>query len=287
MRIESLQVKNVRGLVDFHFEPKGQNVVVCGPNGSGKSALVDAIDFLFTGRITRLQGKGTGELSLQTHGPHIGHKPDEAIVSAEISLSSNKRFKIERRMSQPKKLSCIPQADTEMEAVLKISERGYHVLSRREILKYVAAEPGTRAQEVQALLNLEEIEELRKLLISAEREFEKEVRLRVKDITLFETDLAKTMGLSLFTLVAVEAAVNAQRALLGGTAITPGMFGSTKTAIESPGAVTSPSTNPVLIAGDMEQIQFDKDTCQAPCDQGVSGVAQAITDDAVPRAVQL
>lgn len=59
MKVESIAIKNVRGLVDFSFAPKGKNVVVSGPNASGKSALVDAIDFLFTGKISHLVGEGT------------------------------------------------------------------------------------------------------------------------------------------------------------------------------------------------------------------------------------
>jgi UDP-N-acetylglucosamine 1-carboxyvinyltransferase len=86
MKIEELSVKGVRGLVNFDFKPKGQNVVVSGPNGSGKSALVDAIDFLFTGKMSRLSGKGTGDLSLKDHGKHVDADIKDAVVTATVRL---------------------------------------------------------------------------------------------------------------------------------------------------------------------------------------------------------
>jgi len=73
MKIDALRIKNFRGLINFDCTPKEKNVIISGPNGSGKSALVDAIDFLFTGKITRLTGTGARELSLKEHGPHVDH----------------------------------------------------------------------------------------------------------------------------------------------------------------------------------------------------------------------
>jgi recombinational DNA repair ATPase RecF len=54
MRILELEIKNVRGISDLLLKPEGRNILILGPNGSGKSSVVDAIDFLLTGRITRL-----------------------------------------------------------------------------------------------------------------------------------------------------------------------------------------------------------------------------------------
>ena len=59
MRLLGLTVQNVRGLPDLHLQFDGRNVVIWGPNGAGKSCVVDAIDFLITGRISRLTGEGT------------------------------------------------------------------------------------------------------------------------------------------------------------------------------------------------------------------------------------
>jgi len=73
MKILELEIHNVRGIRDIILTPNGKNLVVWGPNGSGKSAVVDALDFLLTGKITRLMGKGTGGITLNKHGPHGLH----------------------------------------------------------------------------------------------------------------------------------------------------------------------------------------------------------------------
>ena len=52
MKLIELEIKNVRGIKYITLRPNGSNFVVWGSNGSGKSAVVDAIDFLLTGRIT-------------------------------------------------------------------------------------------------------------------------------------------------------------------------------------------------------------------------------------------
>lgn len=90
MKLLELEIDNVRGIGHLLLKPDGKNFVVWGPNGSGKSAVVDAIDFLLTGRITRLIGKGTGGITLAEHGPHIDHEPEEAIVRAVVRVRGGK-----------------------------------------------------------------------------------------------------------------------------------------------------------------------------------------------------
>ena len=91
MRLIELEIQRVRGIHDLHLDTRGGNLVVWGPNGSGKSAVVDAIDFLLTGQISRLTGKGTGDIKLDRHGPHIDHKPDEAVVRARLATRLPRR----------------------------------------------------------------------------------------------------------------------------------------------------------------------------------------------------
>ena len=86
MRLLQLTVQNVRGLSDLTLQLDAKNVVIWGPNGSGKSCVVDAIDFLFTGKISRLTGEGTGAINLTRHGPHIDHDAESALVSAMVQL---------------------------------------------------------------------------------------------------------------------------------------------------------------------------------------------------------
>ena len=52
MNIIELEITNIRGIPHLSLEPNSKNIVIWGQNGSGKSAIVDAIDFLLTGKIS-------------------------------------------------------------------------------------------------------------------------------------------------------------------------------------------------------------------------------------------
>src|SRR5712691_3080611 len=155
MNLLELEIFNIRGIKSLKLSPNGANMVVWGPNGSGKSAVVDAIDFLLTGKISRLIGEGTAGISLRAHGPHIDKKPQEAAVTALVRLPGHPGpATLRRTMATPQTLECSPSAVNLIRPIVDIAARGQHILSRREILKYVAAEAGKRAAEVQSILNL-------------------------------------------------------------------------------------------------------------------------------------
>ncbi len=107
MKLLQLEIDKVRGIQHLLVTPDGGNFVIWGPNGSGKSAVVDAIDFLLTGRIQRLTGEGTGDISLSKHGPHIDHRAEETIVRAAVQLPGPKDpIELRRSIGKPQELMC-------------------------------------------------------------------------------------------------------------------------------------------------------------------------------------
>ena len=107
MKLLELNISNVRGIRErITLTPSGENLVIHGPNGTGKSAVVDAIDFLFTGDISRLSGTGTRGMSLKEHGAHVDAKSNKAEVQAKIAIDGvQKPIILERKMSRPKELT--------------------------------------------------------------------------------------------------------------------------------------------------------------------------------------
>ena len=83
--IQSITIREFRGIRELTVNPSGKSFVVSEPNGSGKSGVVDAIQFGLTGDISRLSGKGTAGLSVQRHGPHLDKRDDPE--AAEVSLT--------------------------------------------------------------------------------------------------------------------------------------------------------------------------------------------------------
>jgi len=221
MKILELEMENVRGIKNrIALTPNGENVVIYGPNGTGKSAVVDAIDFLFTGDISRLTGRGTRGMSLKEHGPHIDMEAKDAVVKAKIKIDRIRDpIILERRMSNPKELICPDTKEEIINDILEIAQKDQYVLSRSEILKYIAAEAGKRAEEIQAILNLDMVEDLRKTFVTIKREADRAVQT---DKTTYETSMRSIMttaGIQMFSEEELLKKVNECRLVLKGEAI--------------------------------------------------------------------
>lgn len=217
MRLIELEIHNVRGIPHLPLKPDGKNFVIWGPNGSGKSAVVDAIDFLLTGRISRLLGKGTGGITLKEHGPHIDHKPEEARVRALLKLPGVANpVEIERCMGKPDTLKCGRTIKRRLQAILGLARRGQYVLTRRDILKYITAEAGTRGQEIQALLNVSELEGIRKALVRTRNSLRAECKSARKSVDTAKSAVNATLQEKTYRVGIVLRFVNEKRKILGG-----------------------------------------------------------------------
>jgi DNA repair exonuclease SbcCD ATPase subunit len=220
MRLIELEIHNVRGIPHLLLKPDGKNFVIWGPNGSGKSAVVDAIDFLLTGRISRLLGKGTGGITLKEHGPHIDHKPEEARVRAVLRLPGVANpVEIERCMGKMDTLKCDKAIKDRLQPVLDLARRGQHVLTRRDILKYITAEASTRAQEIQALLNVIDLEDIRKAFVRTRNSLGAQCESAKKSVNTAKSAVNATLQGKIYREEAVLQFVNGKRKVLGGQPI--------------------------------------------------------------------
>lgn len=218
MKLLELEIKNIRGIKSINITPQGENVVVFGPNGTGKSAIVDSIDFLLTGKISRLTGEGSEKLFLKEHGPHVDSRDDlkNTIVRAKVEIE-NKTLFLERSVDRPTSLKIEPEVDKDLAlSYLGMAELGQHILSRREILRYVTAEAGKRAKEIQGLLDLTEIENLRAMLVNIENEAESESKSSESNFTIAKSDICKLLSLVEFSEEATLERINELRGILKG-----------------------------------------------------------------------
>lgn len=65
IKLHVLIIEEFRVIRKLRLDFAGKNVAVYGPNGTGKSGVVDAIEFVLTGNISRL----TGQQSFQGSSP--------------------------------------------------------------------------------------------------------------------------------------------------------------------------------------------------------------------------
>jgi len=221
MRVLSLSIENVRGIrKQIKLYPGGENQVIFGPNGTGKSAVVDAIDFLFTGDISRLAGRGSRGMSLKEHGKHIDANITEASVKATIKMDGiDDPILIERHMARPKALLVPKDVHPRFIEAFQIAEKGQHVLSRAEILKYIAAEAGKRAEEIQALLNIDKVEEIRKAFVTIHRDADRTLQTDSANYEKSKSSVNAVFGIEEFSEDVILEKVNECRATLKGEPI--------------------------------------------------------------------
>lgn len=222
MRILSLEVQNIRGIKSINLSPAGQNVVVYGPNGTGKSAIVDAIDFLLTGKISRLTGEGSKVLDIREHGCHVDFRDDlkKTIVRGLVQLG-DKEVLLERSINKPSSLKVEPKEFKEIiEKRLEITELGQHILTRRDILEYITAEAGKRAKKVMSLLDLDNIGGLRATFVALKNEADAEDETAKSNLEIAKNNVSTLLELDSFSDSVVMGKVNELRQTLNGLKIT-------------------------------------------------------------------
>lgn len=184
--------------------------------------MVDAIDFLFSGQIRRLEGQGTGTYSFSRHAPHIDGTVDSGVVEGTIALDGA-RYRLSRSLRRPQVLTTPERAslpDEVSEFLNRCNQSGLHLLTRREILRFVLAEPSMRAQRVAALLQTATVDSLRLALQGAARDS----RSALEDLQRLES-AQRVAALRSIAPAAVDfptlhARLNIHRQTLGAGAIT-------------------------------------------------------------------
>lgn len=215
--VERIKIEEFRGIRDLTIDLGRANFAVCGPNGTGKSGIVDALEFGLTGTISRLVGKGRGALSVKEHGPHVNSRthPDKAVVTLDVLIQSlGRKATITRNVKSPRAPKITPD-DPAIRAVFEHVQRHPEFsLSRREIIKYVLAEPGERAGEVQALLQLDKLDTTRKLLLRISNAATRDLNALQVERDRAATHLMCALGIAEVKATTLLATVNVKRAAL-------------------------------------------------------------------------
>jgi energy-coupling factor transporter ATP-binding protein EcfA2 len=220
MKLLEIEVNNIRGIRNLVLKPEGENVVVWGPNGAGKSGLIDAIDFLLRGEISRLTGEGTEGISLQKHGTHVDSEPANAFVRARLEIpGAPSEVLLQRSMASPGSATFDPSLRSFVEQVFALARNGQYMLTRRDILRFITAPAGTRGQRAQKVLNIAEIDDIRSAIVNVRNQTENEGSGAESSLAKARADIARDVGLDTYTETSVLERINAARHVLGGAAL--------------------------------------------------------------------
>jgi AAA domain len=218
IKLETAHIEEVRGIRKLDIDFRMEKFAISGPNGSGKSGVIDAIEFGLTGQIGRLTGRGTKGLSVAEHGPHVDKAkfPDAAFVELQVYLTDlGKSVTINRRISAPKKPKITP-FDNDVKTVLaEIADHPEIALSRREILRFILVEPTKRAEEIQAILKLDEIGHVRSALYTAQNRLQSAQKTAATQMQSNRDALLLHLQIATLRTADVLEAANKRRVILG------------------------------------------------------------------------
>lgn len=218
IKIENIHIQKFRGIIDLEVAFKGQNFTVCGPNGTGKSGIVDAIEFVLSGDISRLSGAGRGGVSVKTHAPHVDYRdnPEVAVVSLQGTIvNTGEAFEISRNVANINTPTIAPASPTVIQTIEQLSVRKNISLSRRELIQYVISTPTNRASQVNALLQLEQLSNLRKTFQKISNAEESLRKTLVGQRKTAADNLINALNIPNFSADAVLKAANERRKILG------------------------------------------------------------------------
>lgn len=195
MILLSIEINCMRGIKSLKLDFNGENSVIYGDNGTGKSGVIDAIDFLIKGDITRLSGLGSKNLSLDKHGKYVTESIDDSWVKAIVKLPNNdERIEIKRCLKNPNELICDPKYRAEFKEIEKLAELRAHYLSRREILQVINSTDQDREKNIEKLLNLYSLEKNRSALQKAKKSIEDELKSSQSQERTYASKISEKLG---------------------------------------------------------------------------------------------
>jgi hypothetical protein len=149
--------------------------------------------------------------------PHVDKTrfPDAAFVRLQVYLTElDKSVTITRKISTPKKPKIEPADDDVRAALAEIADHPEIALSRREILRFILVEPTKRSEEIQTLLKLDEIGQIRSALNTAQNRLQRDLNANEAAVESSRTALQTHLQIATLRSEDVLAAVNQRRALL-------------------------------------------------------------------------
>jgi len=255
MKLLELEIHNFRGIRSLSIKPDGKNFLIYGPNGSGKSAVVDALDFLLTGQISRMTGKGTKGITLKKHGHHIDYSPEDADIMAKVQIHGvEEPVEIKRNLASPNELICDNSIREILKPVLELASRGQHVLTRREILNYVNADSSTRGKQIQTLLKITDVEKTRSKLLNVKNILKNNYESNRSSLNTISAAINSNIGINNFDTEKILDFVNLNRKIFGEEPLSELMSDSLKDEIEPHVLLSDKGVNTQLLKNDLDKL---------------------------------
>lgn len=184
-RIRRLEVRSFRGVrsdVALLFDSK--SILLFGENGTGKSSFVDAVEKLFTGRVSTLDGRAQG-LSSDRHAPHI--RNGQTRISVAFDDPGATTFTLD---SDPGSLPA------DIQRYVHSARQNLYILRRKNVLEFIDSPPRERYGMLRPFLPLSGIEQIESELRTAGERSEARAQQGRDELSRLVGQLRRELSLS-------------------------------------------------------------------------------------------
>lgn len=191
IKIDRIVVEGFRGITRACTLPfDGKSLLLFGENGTGKSSFVDALEILFTGKVSTLEGRMG--VSTERHGPNI-----RAVGPTEIYV----RFSEGSEFTLGTDVELLPMA---LKEYLIAAQEPLYILRRRQILDFIESKPQERYDHLRPFLPLTEVEETEAALRVVSQNADKEVTDAERTLNATSRELAQAVDIDEYNVPVEE-----------------------------------------------------------------------------------
>lgn len=151
LQFDDIEIRSFRGIKQYTLNFDKKSLVFCGANGTGKSSFVNAIEYLFTGKVRSLSGMG--DVDHDKSLIHMGDKASDVLVRAHIG-----DYTIERSFKNGLKY------DNELKELKDDFKNGSFILNRKKLLKFIESTPRKRYDTITNLISYEKYDKIEEKL---------------------------------------------------------------------------------------------------------------------------
>lgn len=182
VKIDRIEVEGFRGITRACTLPLDvKSLLLFGENGTGKSSFVDALERLFTGKVSTLEGQMG--VSTERHGPNIRAGGPPKIY---VRFSEDSEFTLETDAE------LLP---LDVKDYLTAAQEPLYILRRRQILDFIESKPQERYELLRPFLPLTEAEETETALRVASQKVDKEITDVERTLNTASRELAQSVGI--------------------------------------------------------------------------------------------
>lgn len=199
-KIDTIQVRNFRGIRRINLPVEGRNLIIVGENGAGKSSIVDALEYYFTGRVEPLEGRS--DIDKRQCIPNLKGGSTKVIIAFR-GVPPTTGISI----GYPRRDAAIPNS---LQPFFNVAANRTFVLRRHQVLNFINARDSERYQQISQLIGLGTLDTIdnnwRKEMLAAQ----KRVDALHENCRKIRGRLVELLGQPVETQTELVQAVNAQ-----------------------------------------------------------------------------